>query len=33
MNSWGSDWADGGFAKISYSDFIRYTEQAFYLDL
>jgi Papain family cysteine protease len=33
MNSWGSDWGDGGFAKISYSDFIQRTIQAYYLDL
>ena len=32
MNSWGSEWGNGGFAKISYSDFIQRTVQAYYLD-
>lgn len=32
MNSWGRDWGNRGFAKISYSDFIQRTAQAYYLD-
>jgi hypothetical protein len=32
MNSWGRDWGHHGFAKISYSDFIQRTAQAYYLD-
>lgn len=33
MNSWGTDWADGGFVRIGYSDFLQHLRQAYRLIL
>ncbi len=30
MNSWGPDWANGGFIWIKYADFAQYTKQAYH---
>ncbi len=33
MNSWGSDWGDGGFAWIRYEDIMQYLEEAYVVEL
>ncbi len=30
MNSWGTEWANGGFVWIKYTDFAEYTKQAYH---
>jgi Papain family cysteine protease len=33
MNSWGTDWGNGGFIKINYSDFMEYLRAAYQIIL
>ena len=33
MNSWGSDWGNGGFAWIRYEDIIQYLEEAYVAEI
>ena len=33
MNSWGTDWADNGFVRISYANFIKYVMETYCFEL